>query len=140
MENKKIYIGIIDHWGSDDSSYDVLGLFLDEQTAWKNALRVEYLWNIQCTTSFRPVDEDTLKARQEAYTQLHLQLFNPDWIFNKSFQAEWVKSREQFLELYGNFGYTAKIMEQVPNGEGFIPLDAYEERQDAEIRLQHMKL
>jgi hypothetical protein len=96
----------------EDTTLDHVFLFDDLTTAARNIIRYEYLYNIQNGESDVEGGDKMkalLKPRREAYSMLFQQAMKPDFVYTKTFEKEWYRVRDLFLELFMNYGWYGKI-------------------------------
>lgn len=141
-DTMSVYFGTLENWGADDSSYTVVGVFTDLNTAWKNVLRSEYLNNVQMTPMpWRHIDEGMLGRAKDSYTMLYVQLFKPGWECTPSFLDAWNQSRRLFLGLFDNFGDSGKVVKQsIVAKDHLVGLGPHETILENQTLIEHLQI
>jgi len=140
LKMNKCYVASIEDWGLNENSSNIVGVFTDIHTAWKNALRVEFITNIQYLNpgswGYAGKSMTEYEERRNRYAQLYrMMMLQPEFTFTETFGMKWDQARIEFVELFRMCGYLARVNESTMNMQGeVISLLPAEEELDEEIR------
>ena len=106
-----IYIAVTHYFGDCSEEYEIIGVFQTHQAALHNAMRAEFLANCELTVRSN-TRTGVYPERRQAYYAMYQRLLQ-EAVTDDAFIHQWICARDQFLELYGNFGTVFKVHQKI---------------------------